>query len=1187
MQNSPLTLTVNKVPSNSLSVVPVPNLICQSGTTTGIVRVVNAEANVTYQVYAWNGTTETIVTGASNSRPSVGNLDISIPAGSLPIGFNQFKVHATIPGGGDCSNVTLNDTTAIRANKGADPKEVRLVSNVTCQSGATVPQVIVENAEANVIYDVYLNGSVTPNFSGSTAVAGDLTIDLTSGLVLGANSVKVSVNVALCGETPMINSPLPLTVNKVPSNSLNVVAVPNAICQSGLITGTINIQNAEPGVVYQVYAWNGTTETILTGVSGSRTTTGTLPITIPAGALPVGFNQFKVHATIPGGGDCANVILLDTVGIKSSKPVVAKDVELDNEVTCQTGASVPVLKIVNADRDVVYRVFLNNSTVANFTVTAPADGDLTINLTSGLVVGKNPIKVTGTIAPCADETPMLKDLELTVNKVPSGNLIANGAPSAICQDGTVSATINVLNAEPGVTYQVYTWDGTTETIIAGAINTNNLATAVTLPITVPAVAVPLGFNQYKIHASIPGGGDCANVILTDTVGIRSNKGPNDGLVVLDDQTICSTTPSVSLTITGAEDGVKYEAFTSGISLGSIVGTTSTLPLDVTKLAIGANTVSISASIVGCEPKDLKETVVITKNQEINAGLKYDVVSPVCEGNGSSVTVNNPQAGVDYRVSVNGTVIGSATPTLTINTTSIPTSGNYIIEVEGFIAGCGSTEIDSDQTLTVRKSLDQNIGMTGSTVCAPLSQSSTDRATITINSAQPGVTYTVRNAQNIAVRVIKNEDAVAKDLVIELPVTTLAIGGNSFSAEASNDGACDPIKLSGGVNVYVIKDNFDIHYDTLVCKSAVQKAEVVVFAPGATRYNWVSRQGAVITDVSLIGDYIGERVTIDYSGIAATVTHDTLEVYAAASGADCNMYKRSFIVRLVDNVIVTTAPIDTVCRYVYGPDSITVNYSYYAKNAIKYQWSMTSAPAGSRFYYTSLDSSSIEVKFPPQPRSTNQVPFSFAVQPYSLCSNSYLSPEPKQGVVLATPDVNAGKDIDTIFALYQPILLDGAKTTEEKPYTTSLNPANQNIYQYYWRPLDNGATLSTPDKIQTYMKSDVLENSIELTVWNRNRCAVTDTVNVKVQLLVTIPNAFTPNGDGRNDVWEIKNIEYFPNNNVVIYNQWGSKVYEANPYHNNWEGTHNGEDLPIGTYYYIFDIKKEGFSPSAGSVTIVK
>ncbi len=73
---------------------------------------------------------------------------------------------------------------------------------------------------------------------------------------------------------------------------------------------------------------------------------------------------------------------------------------------------------------------------------------------------------------------------------------------------------------------------------------------------------------------------------------------------------------------------------------------------------------------------------------------------------------------------------------------------------------------------------------------------------------------------------------------------------------------------------------------------------------------------------------------------------------------------------------------------------------------------------------------------------------------------------------------------------------------------------------------------------------------------------------------TIPNIFSPNGDGVNDYFRIPCIASgaYPNNTIIIYNQWGDKVFEASPYDNTWNGTlngQNGKDLPDGVYYYIF------------------
>ncbi len=65
--------------------------------------------------------------------------------------------------------------------------------------------------------------------------------------------------------------------------------------------------------------------------------------------------------------------------------------------------------------------------------------------------------------------------------------------------------------------------------------------------------------------------------------------------------------------------------------------------------------------------------------------------------------------------------------------------------------------------------------------------------------------------------------------------------------------------------------------------------------------------------------------------------------------------------------------------------------------------------------------------------------------------------------------------------------------------------------------------------------------------------------------LTIPNVFTPNGDGINDLFEIQNLEYYPGSTIVIYNRNGKKVFESNDYYLNWW---DGNNQAQGTYYYV-------------------
>jgi gliding motility-associated-like protein len=86
--------------------------------------------------------------------------------------------------------------------------------------------------------------------------------------------------------------------------------------------------------------------------------------------------------------------------------------------------------------------------------------------------------------------------------------------------------------------------------------------------------------------------------------------------------------------------------------------------------------------------------------------------------------------------------------------------------------------------------------------------------------------------------------------------------------------------------------------------------------------------------------------------------------------------------------------------------------------------------------------------------------------------------------------------------------------------------------------------------------------------------------------VFIPNGFSPNGDGYNDYWEIIDIDKYPNVEVLIFNRWGNKVYEAKPYQNEWDGTNeNNEGLPDGTYYYIIKVNDDDNTVYTGYVVI--
>ncbi len=84
----------------------------------------------------------------------------------------------------------------------------------------------------------------------------------------------------------------------------------------------------------------------------------------------------------------------------------------------------------------------------------------------------------------------------------------------------------------------------------------------------------------------------------------------------------------------------------------------------------------------------------------------------------------------------------------------------------------------------------------------------------------------------------------------------------------------------------------------------------------------------------------------------------------------------------------------------------------------------------------------------------------------------------------------------------------------------------------------------------------------------------------------IPNAFTPNGDGQNDVWRIKDLAIYPNPQIIIFNQWGMIVFESKDSRFEWDGLFGGNPLPAQTYYYVIRPNPDRAEIS-GDITIVR
>lgn len=131
--------------------------------------------------------------------------------------------------------------------------------------------------------------------------------------------------------------------------------------------------------------------------------------------------------------------------------------------------------------------------------------------------------------------------------------------------------------------------------------------------------------------------------------------------------------------------------------------------------------------------------------------------------------------------------------------------------------------------------------------------------------------------------------------------------------------------------------------------------------------------------------------------------------------------------------------------------------------------------------------------------------------------------------------------------------------------------------YQWSNLETSQDIYVSPLVTSYYSVSALDTS--------NNCFGTDTIRVYVNM----NEGFTPNGDGFNDQWQIDYLNQYSGLHIEVFNRWGSLLWKSDaPNISNWDGKHNGKDLPVGTYYYIitFD-ESQNKEPITGPITIVR
>ncbi|MFT4522204.1 MAG: gliding motility-associated-like protein [Bacteroidia bacterium] len=169
------------------------------------------------------------------------------------------------------------------------------------------------------------------------------------------------------------------------------------------------------------------------------------------------------------------------------------------------------------------------------------------------------------------------------------------------------------------------------------------------------------------------------------------------------------------------------------------------------------------------------------------------------------------------------------------------------------------------------------------------------------------------------------------------------------------------------------------------------------------------------------------------------------------------------------------------------------------------------------------------------------------------------------------------------------VLEENKPRVSDDVTISLGTAHQlfatGSITYEWSPAEFLTANNIPNPIARVTETTTF--TVVGTDYFGCKSSADVTLSVEADYKVVPNNVITPDGNGGNDVWVIKNLENYPDNKVAIYDRWGRVVYEQTAYANDWGATNvNGSLLMDGTYYYVLEFPETG-EVLKGAITVIR
>jgi gliding motility-associated-like protein len=1123
----------------------------------------------------FTGTPPGLVFNWTNSDPSIGlpaagsgNIlsFFAINTGGTPVTatITVTPAHLTCSGSPKVFTITVNPS----------PNVVQPGDQTLC-NGATTNAVALTGSVSGTVFNwTNSNPSIGLPASGSGDIPAFTAVNTSNAIVVG--TIIIVPSNGIC---PGLDRFFRIFVNPTP----NVVQPSNLAACNNVATGAINFSGAVSGTSF---SWTNNNTSIGLPAAG----TGNIPSFIPVniGTVPI----TAIITVIPSANGCPGPSQNFTITVNPTPNVV--------QPTSQSICNAAATNAVNFTGAVSGTGFSWTNNDPSIGLAASGTGDIPSFIATNIT--NAPVTATITVTPSANGCPgAAQSFTITVNPTPN---VVLPASQVLCN----AALTNAINFTGTVSGTNFLWTNNEPSIGLAASGSGNIPSFTAINITNAPITA--------IIAVAPFANGCTGVAGSFTITVN----PTPNVVQPANQVLCNAAATNAVNFAGAVSGTIYNWTNDNTSIGLAASGTGDIPsftaTNITNAPVTA-TITVTPSANGCTGAIQSFTitvnptpnVVVPANQVLCNNAATNAINFTGTVSGTNFLWTNNDPSIGLAASGSGDI-----PSFTaINITNEPIKA--IIAVAPFANGCvgvaGSFTITVNPTPNVVQPANQVLCNAAATnavnfagaVSGTIYNWTNDNTSIGLLASGNGdiPSFTATNITNAPVtatiRVTPSANgctgAVQSFTIIVNPTPNVvqpanqvlcnnattnainftgAVSGSSFNWTNSNTSIGLAASGTGNIAAFAAINvtNAPLIATIIVtpsanaCTGAAQSFTITVNPTP----NVVQPASQVVCNNAATNDV---HFTGAVSGSGFSWTNDKTSIGLAAGGTgDILSFTAINVTNVAVTATITVAPSASSCPGSSQSFTITVNPTPnvvqpadqrlcdgFTTNAIIFSGNV----AGTSFNWTN-STSSIGLAS----SGTGNIAAFNAVNNGSA---------PVNATVIVTPLAKGCAGLArtaTIIVDPNPKIDLGTDLTLSTGTITNLNSVIQNgpIINWAWTPATGLSCTDCPSPVLT-VTNDITYN---VSITNIYGCIARDIISIFTfckNSQVFVPNAFTPDGDGLNDILMVRGKGIFVTS-FRIFNRWGELVFQKTNFNPNdkqygWDGRVRG--IPATTDVFIF------------------